>query len=227
MASSEEQSARRFRLADKDLRLAHSEAATAGLLLDLRACYRCLFDHRFRASGKRTQPSKRVETAFTRIESWYQETLREAEEDSLAGVDVNTHWRAVLKENTTYGRVESVLRQHQLVLTHRLALEAYVTGVGTRAQAKRIQLEVSEQLPLALCYGEPTLNVELKWPWPSGPHRHVFQEFRSGCGAIFVDPHDPLLRGRTPFATYCPVCRDKKIKRSAETAVRRRLKNVR
>jgi len=93
--------------------------------------------------------------------------------------------------------------QHELVFVKTLAVETmrWISSSGTSAaEAKRIQLEVSGGLPLAVCFGERVLR-----PIVDGDVRsYVPPGLRSGCGRIFGD--NRYVGGRKLFATYCRGC---------------------
>lgn len=140
---------------------------------------------------------------------WEQHYLREAHAEHSAMpreyrlARVRGAVRFVETKTRTPGPALTLDEQHELFFVKSLAVETmrWISTSGTNAsEAKRIQLEVSGRLPLAVCFGERVL-----YPVVAGKvRRHVPDGLRSGCGRIFYDNRS--VAGRKLFKTYCGGC---------------------
>lgn len=133
----------------------------------------------------------------------YREVVTQAATDLMAFVQ--DRLRAELASGDDPKEILSLVRQHELWFTQHHAIEAMreLAPGQARAEAKRIQLRVSGDEPLAICYGEPKIHGVY------GPG------LRWGCGEIF---NDSLAVSGRMFALFCPGCNGNRRKPKLEAA---------
>lgn len=116
-----------------------------------------------------------------------------------------------LEDQRLYHRVAS-----ELWVTAGLARDALADRVGL-AQAKKVQLEVTEGRPLAICAGDSMYEVNLVGRKSVIPTTFI----KYGCGRVFLD--SPRATARM-FARWCAGCNDKGMSRRYRDSVRREAK---